>query len=60
LVIAAFLLILPGFITDFFGFLLLVPYSRDWFLKNFIPKKENDINIIEINPEEVEEHDRFK
>ena len=60
LVIAAFLLILPGFITDFFGFLLLVPYSRDWFLKNFIPKKESDINIIEINPEEVEEHDRLK
>ena len=34
--------------------------ARDWFLKNFIPKKESDINIIEINPEEVEEHDRFK
>ncbi len=61
LVIAAFLLILPGFITDFFGFLLLIPYTRNLILKNFFPKVEkNNIDIIEINPEEIEEHDKFK
>jgi UPF0716 protein FxsA len=61
LVIAAFLLILPGFVTDFFGFLLLIPYTRNLILKNFFPKVEkNNIDIIEINPEEIEEHDKFK
>ena len=61
LVIAAFLLILPGFITDFFGFSLLIPYTRNLILKNFFPKVEkNNIDIIEINPEEIEEHDKFK
>ena len=60
LIIAAFLLILPGFVTDFFGFLLLVPYTRFWILRNFIPKKREDNDIIEIKPEEIEEHDQFK
>ena len=60
LVIAAFLLIFPGFVTDFFGFLLLVPYTRFWILKNFIPKKKENVDIIEIDPEEIEEHDQFK
>lgn len=61
LVIAAFLLILPGFLTDFFGFLLLIPYTRNLILKNFFPKtRDNNVDIIEINPEEIEEHDKFK
>ena len=61
LVIAAFLLILPGFVTDFIGFLLLIPYTRNLILKKFIPRtQENNIDIIEINPEEIEEHDKFK
>jgi UPF0716 protein FxsA len=61
LVIAAFLLILPGFLTDFIGFLLLIPYTRNLILKKFIPRtQENNIDIIEINPEEIEEHDKFK
>ena len=61
LVIAAFLLILPGFLTDFFGFLLLIPYTRNLILKNFFPKaRDNNVDIIEINPEEIEEHEKFK
>ena len=61
LVIAAFLLILPGFLTDFIGFLLLIPYTRNLILKKFIPRtQKNNIDIIEINPEEIEEHDKFK
>ena len=61
LVVAAILLILPGFLTDFLGFLLLVPFSRNIILENFFTQpKNNKIDIIEINPEEVEEHDKFK
>jgi UPF0716 protein FxsA len=61
LVIAAILLILPGFLTDFLGFLLLVPFSRNIILENFFTQPKNSkIDIIEINPEEIEEHDKFK
>ena len=31
---AALLLIIPGFATDIFGFLILFPISRNFFLKN--------------------------
>jgi UPF0716 protein FxsA len=61
LVVAAILLILPGFLTDFLGFLLLVPFSRNIILENFFTQpKNNKIDIIEINPEEIEEHDKYK
>ena len=40
---AALLLIIPGFLTDFFGFLLLIPFTREilfrYLLRN---KKQND------------------
>ena len=38
---AALLLIVPGFLTDFFGFLLLIPFTRDIILKIFLKKKTN-------------------
>ena len=61
LVVAAILLILPGFLADFLGFLLLVPFSRNIILENFFTQPKNSkIDIIEINPEEIEEHDKFK
>ena len=61
LVVAAILLILPGFLTDFLGFLLLVPFSRNIILENFFTQTKNSkVDIIEINPEEIEEHDKFK
>jgi UPF0716 protein FxsA len=57
LVVAAILLILPGFLTDFLGFLLLI----NIILENFFTQPKNSkIDIIEINPEEIEEHDKFK
>ena len=43
--LAAFLLIVPGFFTDFLGFLLLIPFTRKMILKRFINKqkfKSND------------------
>ena len=49
--IAALLLILPGFFTDFFGFLLLIPFTRKFLfalaLKNGTSSetKKNDKTI---------------
>ena len=45
LAFAALLLIIPGFLTDFFGFLLVMPITRKIFIK-FISSKFNkkDIN----------------
>ena len=40
--LAACLLIVPGFVTDFFGFLLLIPFTRKMIVKSLI-KKESDI-----------------
>ncbi len=37
---AALLLIIPGFMTDFFGFLLLVPFTRRQIINLFIKKKK--------------------
>ncbi len=36
---AALLLIIPGFITDFFGFLLLIPFTRKKIISLFLRKK---------------------
>ena len=40
----AMLLIIPGFLTDFFGFLLLVPYTRKKIINLFLKKKRRPIN----------------
>tara|TARA_B100001939_G_C16653210_1_gene492660 strand:+ start:25 stop:447 length:423 start_codon:yes stop_codon:yes gene_type:complete len=45
---AALLLIIPGFFTDFIGFLLLFPFLRN-FLFKLIIKKERKINDIKKN-----------
>tara|TARA_B100001029_G_C14991203_1_gene412154 strand:- start:314 stop:736 length:423 start_codon:yes stop_codon:yes gene_type:complete len=37
--LAALLLIFPGFITDTFGFLLLIPFTRKIIIKSFITNK---------------------
>ena len=50
LAFAALLLILPGFLTDIVGFLLIIPVTRKFFIKSisskFEKKKKNE-NIIE-------------
>ena len=65
LMIAAVLLIIPGFFTDFIGALLLIPFSRNIILKIFgsdarSSKKhtEGDPNTIEIQAEEIDEQDK--
>ena len=50
LAFAAFLLILPGFLTDIVGFLLIIPITRKVFIKLIAAKfntRKNKDNIIE-------------
>ena len=61
---AAILLIIPGFVTDIFGFLLIFPPSRkvifnSLFKKNFIKKSENN-DFIEGDFEDIEDNDDKK
>jgi UPF0716 protein FxsA len=61
--IAAFLLIIPGFFTDFIGFLLLVPFTRRILFNLTLWKKTKndnksknktiDAEIIEDNKDEL-------
>ncbi len=39
--VAALLLIIPGFVTDTVGFLLLIPFTRKLIIKSFLSKKKN-------------------
>ena len=41
---AALLLIIPGFATDIFGFLIIFPISRKFFIKKFANKFKNKEN----------------
>ena len=58
LAFAALLLIFPGFLTDLIGFLLIIPFTRKFFIKiisSIIHKKKvkSTENIIEGNFEEA-------
>ena len=59
LAFAALLLIIPGFLTDIVGFLLIIPITRKFFIKSIsskFEKKKNNENIIEgVIEEENEE-----
>ena len=61
---AAVLLILPGFATDFFGFLLIFPFTRKLIFRNLSKKykKQNykNKNIIDGDYEEVEDNNDRK
>ena len=61
LAFAALLLIIPGFLTDFIGFLLIFPLTRKFFIKSIASKfntKKNEENIIEGTFEEKKEEDK--
>ena len=62
--IAALLLIIPGFATDVFGFLLIFPLSRKFIFKRFKKKFKNEGNIkknvIEGDFEDIEDDDDRK
>ena len=58
LAFAAFLLIIPGFLTDIIGFLLIFPITRKMFIKKIsykFNKKENNEDFIEGEFEETKE-----
>ena len=58
LAFAAFLLILPGFLTDIVGFLLIIPTTRKVFIKLIAAKfntRKNKDNIIEGTIDEEDE-----
>ena len=59
LAFAALLLIIPGFLTDLIGFLLIIPITRKFIIKiitsKFHKQKTNNTNVIEGNFEEVQE-----
>ena len=61
---AAILLILPGFATDFLGFLLIFPITRKlifWNFSNKFKKNESDRkNFIEGEYEDIEDNDDRK
>ena len=56
---AALLLIIPGFITDTFGFLLIFPFSRRLIFyklaKKFQPKTKGRNNFIDGDFEDIED-----
>ena len=56
---AAFLLILPGFATDFLGFLLIFPFTRKLIISRFAKKNETrnkaKKNIIEGQYEDIDD-----
>ena len=51
LTVAALLLIIPGFLTDTVGFLLIIPFTRKFFIKSISSKLHkknvNEDNVIE-------------
>ena len=63
LAFAALLLIIPGFLTDLVGFLLIIPITRKFFIRSISSKlrkrKDNEI-IIEGSIEENEQEDSEK
>ena len=63
LAFAALLLIIPGFLTDLVGFLLIVPITRKFFIKSISSKfnrKKNDEDIIEGSVEENKQDNNNK
>ena len=62
LAFAALLLIVPGFLTDIIGFLLIIPITRKFFIKiissKFNKKNVNSEDIIEGNFEDSEQKDK--
>ena len=63
LAFAALLLIIPGFLTDLVGFLLIIPVTRKFFIISIFSKfnrKKNEENIIEGSFEENKQNNNNK
>ena len=56
LAFAALLMILPGFLTDVIGLIIIFPWTRNIFLKKItIKKKSNNKNFIEGEYEDIDD-----
>ncbi len=55
LAVAALLMILPGFLTDIIGLLIIFPWSRRIFFKKIKLKKNNNKNFIEGEYEDIDD-----
>ena len=56
LAFAALLLIIPGFLTDIIGFLLIIPFTRNKLIKIISPKfdtKETKKRLSKVNPKKL-------
>ena len=53
LMFAALLLIIPGFLTDFIGFLLIIPLSRKFIIKLITNKRKKNKDFIDGEFEEI-------
>jgi UPF0716 protein FxsA len=63
LAFAALLLIIPGFLTDLVGFLLIIPITRKFFIRSISSKyhkEKNNKDIIEGSIEENKQEDNEK
>ena len=63
LAFAALLLIIPGFLTDLVGFLLIIPVTRKFFIRSIstrFNKKRGNEDIIEGSIEENKQEDNEK
>ena len=59
--VAALLLIIPGFLTDAVGFLLLIPFSRRIIIRSFVRKRNprtNKENTNVLDGEIIEDKDK--
>ena len=57
LAFAALLMILPGFLTDLIGLIIIFPWTRKIFLKKIkIKKKNNNKNFIDGEYEDIDEN----
>jgi UPF0716 protein FxsA len=58
--LGALMLIIPGFATDLFGFLVIFPFTRKILLKNFTKKiekrKRQKDNFIDGEFEDIDDH----
>jgi UPF0716 protein FxsA len=53
LAFASLLLIIPGFVTDFFGFLLIIPFTRSFLIRSISSKFNIKENIKEQKSEDI-------
>ena len=60
LALAALFLIIPGFVTDTFGFLLLIPFTRKFIINKMVKTKKENIKKEDFIEGEIVNKDKDK